>query len=322
MLGKNKKERKMLETFLIMIQTIAVLFIFIALGYILVKCKVLKENASETLSKICVDVFTSALCFSTMIKCCTIESMTEDITLLVAGLIILAATWFVSYIVSRSLSKNIDTENVYLYSLICSNYGYIGYPIILALMGERALFDFMIFSLPFTVFTYTVAPQILKPGGKISFKGLFTSPPTLALFAGMIIGLSGFSAKIPQFLADFASKAGDCMTPVGMIMIGCVLGKFEIRKLFNDIKAYIVSACRLIVWPFIALLIYYICGIRGNGAVMGVIFLCLPVGMNTVVFPEAYGGDSRSGARIVFLTNVIGIISIPIITAIAKAVLA
>ena len=111
------------------------------------------------------------------------------------------------------------------------------------------------------------------------------------------------------------------MTPVGMIMIGCVLGRFEIKKLFDDVKAYIVSACRLIIWPLAALTVYYFCGIKGNGAVMGVIFLCLPVGLNTVVFPEAYGGDSSSGARIVFLTNVIGIISIPIITAIAKTVL-
>ena len=111
------------------------------------------------------------------------------------------------------------------------------------------------------------------------------------------------------------------MTPVGMIMIGCVIGKFEIKKLFDDVKTYIVSVCRLIVWPLVALAIYYLFGIRGDGAVMGVIFLCLPVGMNTVVFPEAYGGDSRSGARIVFLTNVAGIISIPLIVSAAKILL-
>ena len=139
--------------------------------------------------------------------------------------------------------------------------------------------------------------------------------------AGMICGLTGITQYFPSFIGDFATSAGNCMTPVGMILTGIVLGKLELGKLFNNLKAYILAALRLIILPLAGLLAFYLAGIRGDNAIMGVMFLSLPCGLNTIIFPEAYGGDSESGARAVFLTNVAGLITIPLMVALAVTVL-
>jgi predicted permease len=40
-------------------------------------------------------------------------------------------------------------------------------------------------------------------------------------------------------------------------------------------------------------------------------FLCMPMGLNTVIFPEAYGGDSGTGAQCCFVSQVLGLLTIP-----------
>ena len=52
-----------------------------------------------------------------------------------------------------------------------------------------------------------------------------------------------------------------------------------------------------------------------------VLFLCFfatatPLGMNTIVFPEAYGGDPKTGASMALVSHTLCVISIPIMYAI------
>lgn len=311
----------MFQTFLITIQQMAILFFFMAFGFFFAKLKKVGEDASNVLSKLCVNIFVPALSFSTMAECCTVKNLTEDKWMFLTGLCVLAVTLVIGIFVSKLFSKNRDTQSVYTYALTCPNYGYIGYPIVTALLGQAALFDFMIWTMPFFIFTYMVAVQMLKPGGRISLKGLVTSPSTIAMVLGMICGLAGITDKLPEFITGFASVAGACMTPVGMVMTGMVLGKQEIKKLFDNVPAYIISSLRLIILPLVGLLVFWLAGIRGANAIMGVLFLSLPGGLNTIVFPEAYGGDSMSGARVVFITNVVGLLTIPLMVSLAAAVL-
>ena len=41
----------------------------------------------------------------------------------------------------------------------------------------------------------------------------------------------------------------------------------------------------------------------------------LPFGLNTIVFPEAYGGDATVGASMALISHVIAVITMPVIFA-------
>ena len=54
--------------------------------------------------------------------------------------------------------------------------------------------------------------------------------------------------------------------------------------------------------------------------VLGTVFLCLPFGLNSVVFPEAFGGDSTQGARLCFLGNIMALATMPAVFYLLSAV--
>ena len=42
------------------------------------------------------------------------------------------------------------------------------------------------------------------------------------------------------------------------------------------------------------------------------IFTAMPLGLNTIVFPAAYGGDENIGASMAVISNVIGLVTVPL----------
>ena len=88
-------------------------------------------------------------------------------------------------------------------------------------------------------------------------------------------------------------------------------------------KVYVASVLRLIVLPCAIVaavfgakeLVNLIFGtdIDNLAVYLTFFFTAMPLGLNTVVFPEAYGGDGRKGAQLSFISHVMSIITIPIV---------
>lgn len=41
--------------------------------------------------------------------------------------------------------------------------------------------------------------------------------------------------------------------------------------------------------------------------------LALPMGMNMVVYPEAFGGDGLSGAKTAFISHLLSVVTLPLV---------
>ena len=65
----------MIETFLATLDPMLVLFICIAVGFLLRVVKILPENAGKTIAKLETWIFAPALSFSTMATNCTVKSL-------------------------------------------------------------------------------------------------------------------------------------------------------------------------------------------------------------------------------------------------------
>ena len=66
----------------------------------------------------------------------------------------------------------------------------------------------------------------------------------------------------------------------------------------------------------------FLAGVRGELLCIAVVAVALPTGLNSVVFPAAMGGDSTTGAKLGLVSNIFGLITLPvvvmIITSLAK----
>ncbi len=300
-----------METFSTAINQVIIMFAFMLVGYVLRKSGKFPDNASKILSTALVYVCMPCLSFSTQAKNMTINNVLNQGETIFFGLIILAMGYVVALVLSKVFANNKFETGVYIYSFTIPNLGYMGYPMVEAVFGSEALFHMMMFVLPMNVFIYTKGIAMLSPNASKGLKGFITNPSIVGLFAGALVGLVGI--KLPKIVADIASSASACMAPIAMMMTGAVIAAKPLKEMLKGIKPYVASLIRLILLPLIALAVLILLKVDSHIVIVAIATLAMPLGLNTVVFPEAYGGDGRLGARLALISHTMAVITIPIV---------
>ncbi len=290
-----------------------IMFAFILLGYGLRGKGLLQKDVSKGLSTLEVWVFGPCLSLLTYSRYCTVEMFVESAPLLLTAL---ATLFLVSIPLSRILSARLGRDEaekaVYCYSLCFSNSGYMGYPIIQAVFGDEALMQMMIFCLPINLALSTYGLYILIPKKNFSIKSMI-NPTTIVPFVGLFIGIADL--KLPALAEQILDMGSACMAPVAMILTGLVLANQPLRVMFTNWRAYLASLLRLVIIPLFVAAVMYVLGVRGEYLLLSAATLAMPMGLNSVVFPEAYGGDATYGSQANFVSNLLGLITIPIMLA-------
>jgi len=298
-----------METFFITLRQMLVLFTFMLCGYIFKKKNITADSLGNVLSRLELYIFMPALCFNTFSTNFRLSMLSEKLTILAVSTVVLAVTFALALLLSRLFSKDKMTKAIYTYAFTIPNLGYLGYPLVGAVFGEQVLLDFMIFAIPYNLFIFTVGMYILNPKREWSLKNLL-NPSLLAIAAGMAAGL--LNLGLPQFAGDALDMAADCMAPVAMILTGFVLARRPAKTMFSNRKMYIAALLRLLAIPAAAAAVLYITGAPAELRLLTLSLLVLPMGLNNVVFPEAFGSDSTVGAQSCFISNILGLVTIPL----------
>ncbi len=299
-----------MATALITAKQLIVMMTFMALGYVFKKKNVLNDESSVTLSKLVVNVFITSMVFSTFAENFRRDIIAEKAQLLLMSLIVLTVTGIISVLLAKLFSDNENTRAVYIYSFTIPNLGYMGYPLIKAVFGDAALLDAMIFCIPYNIYIYTVGMYLLTPIKKITPKFFFT-PSILAIFAGITVGLSGIT--LPDTVVNILDMASGCMAPCAMLLTGIVFARMDIKTILSDWRSYVASAIRLLIMPIAVLMILRALGLPHGWVLAAIAILAMPLGLNSVVFPEAFGGDSETGAKVCIMAGILGVITIPFV---------
>ncbi len=293
-----------------------VLFIFMALGFLFNKANILPKNASAVLSKLETYLFVPCLVFSVFYKYCTLENFKEKWIYILYGSAIMATSLLIGFFLAKLFAKGDYLKRIYTYSFAVSNFSFMGNAVVLGIFGEEVLFDYMIFTLPLNLYVYSIGTASLVPieeGSKRTIKTIL-NPIFLALILGAGISLIGL--PLPSFLTSAITSAGNCMSPVAMILTGFVVGGYSLKTLASKKRVYLASVIRLIILPTLFMLA--LLALKTDSAIIRVA-LCataMPLGLNTVVFPAAYGGDTTPGASMALISHLMAIITIPIMFAI------
>ena len=303
-----------MQVFSAMLNQMLVLFIFMAVGFFLNKKKLLPQNDSTVLSKLETYIFVPCLVFGTFQKYCTVENFTQKWTYILYGAGIMAASLLIGVPLARAFAKSdLYLRKIYTYSFAVANFSFMGNAVVLGVFGDEILFDYMMFTLPMTFYVYSYGTASLKPqSGKFSFK-MFINPICISMLLGAVFGL--LNIPLPSFLGNAVSAAGACMSPLAMLLTGCVIGDYSIKALARNKKIYLASVLRLIVIPLVFVMILRL--INTDSAIVrsALCAVAMPLGLNTVVFPAAYGGDTTPGASMALISHLMSVITIPVMFA-------
>ncbi|MBR2472415.1 MAG: AEC family transporter [Clostridia bacterium] len=313
-----------MQIFNLTLSQMLMMFSLMLLGFILRKKTNIPENAGTVLAKLETFIFVPALSLFTQMTKCTIDNFKENAKLMLYGLIIIVVSVIASYPLSKLFvrkSENVKDgaymQNVYKYALAFGNYGFMGNFIVLGVWGTDMFYKYSLFLFFVVGFCsswglYILIPKEQNAGMLANLKKGLLTPPIIALVLGMVIGLSGITKYVPQFMLSAIESAGDCQGPVAMVLAGFVIGGYNFKKLVLNKKVYFVTLLRLIILPAIMMLVMKLLGAGDELMTLALIAFATPIGLNTIVYPAAYGGDTETGASMTMISHILSVATIPL----------
>ena len=107
-----------------------------------------------------------------------------------------------------------------------------------------------------------------------------------------------------------------------MLLAGFTVARFDFLPMLKNVRVYFATALRLVVLPIILIGLMYavmlLLNVTFNFTVDTFILFMLffavatPLGLNTVVFPEAFGGDPSTGASMAMISHTLCVLTIPL----------
>ncbi|MBR2634451.1 MAG: AEC family transporter [Clostridia bacterium] len=300
----------------------AFLFLFILAGYVLVKGKQIPESAGGILSKLESLFLIPALVLGTFIENFTREKIARFGVLLLGSLGILLLFIGLASLCARFCTKDSYLRKLYAYGLAFSNFGFMGNAVVNALFPEIFL-EYLIFTLPLWSMIYLFgAPVWLMGGeGKESLGARlknFINPMFVCTLLGMLIGF--FAIPVPSFCRLAISAAGNCMSPVAMLLTGMTVARFPLKEMLKDKGIYPATLLRLLVFPLLFIAAAKLFHIMGTFAVCALCSLAMPMGLNAIIIPESMGKDTRAAAGMALVSHVAACVTIPLVLLIYQTV--
>jgi predicted permease len=300
---------------MVVFQTMLKLFLLLILGFVLFKCHIFDEYTNKKISALIVNVASPMLIISSIAG---VEGSNKSIVFLMIGAGILMYIGFIilGKIINRIFPFPKKDWPVYECMVVFANTGFMGYPVLLDVFGQEAVFYASLIHMAFNFFVYTYAIMCLTKGDdsefKLNFKQLLT-PGIILIFVGIFIYL--FAIQLPSVLMDTINSVGSLTAPLSMMMIGSSLAVYPIKDSFTDWRSYVFAFVRLMIVPFVTMIMCRLLHIDAYYANITIITNAMPVGSMVLMLATQYNANVKIVTRNIVVSTLLSVITIPIVVA-------
>jgi len=297
-----------LDTFLEM----AVIFFGITMGYVGNKLHILGGDMDQKLSKLLVNLIVPCLLVGSVASAKSFPTGEDLADLLWVTLLFYVMQIVVALVLARVVGGTTEQIGVWRYSMMFSNTIFIGYPVLVALMGKEILLYAGILVMPANVMAYTLGPLLLTGAMRFRWQQM-VSPCVVASVTALVMALG--QIRLPVLVGECLNFLGDTTTPLSLLLVGSLLAGMSARQIFAVPRLWIVTMLRLIAIPFLFWLMLRGMPLKQDIVDMAVIILAMPVSMSAPMICMEFGGDVDCMTKMTFLSTVVSIFTIPLMAA-------
>ncbi|MGB2719673.1 MAG: AEC family transporter [Rhodococcus sp. (in: high G+C Gram-positive bacteria)] len=295
-----------------------VIFVVIALGYLLAHLKALGEHGQFVLSRLVFFVATPALLFVTLAN--SDLSVILSPVLAVAGstALLVGAIYFV--IAKLALKRTVPDATVGALASSYVNAANLGIPIAVFVLGDA---NFVAPLLLFQIMIYTpIAVTILDISTKVDKVSLletvttpFRNPIVLAGAAGLVLSITGF--ELPEALMQPFELVGNASVPGALLAFGLSLyGARVLQKGMSPRRdVALATVFKMALQPLLGyLMAKFVFGLEGHDLFAIVVVSALPTAQNVFVFASRYQRGVVLARDTAFVTTLVSIPVIALVT--------
>ena len=293
-----------------MYQVLFVMLILIALGMILQLLRIFPVGTATILNKFVLYISFPCLVFRSL-QPTTIDISYWKIPPLAFSIISLI--FIFSYFWGKhSLKLSAASSASFAMGSAFGNTAFLGYPFVMALLGEKALPPAIFFDQMgnfLSVYSVGVAFCVYSKYHRFSLsslKEILKLPPFLAFL--IALAFNGFT--IPSVLMETIRRLADTTVPVIMVAIGLSLSVKHVSR--HWLPIVYAALIKLVILPTLFLLSTRIIFFQPLSRQVIVLQSATPTLMSSFVLASLYSLDADLSSSIIFVTTIISFVSFPI----------
>ena len=202
-----------------------------------------------------------------------------------------------------------------------SNCGFIGIPLVTAVFGDDAMFYLACLIATFNIVMYTYGEWLLTgDASHVSPRAIATNPVVIASVLGIALFVAG--VQLPEVATSAIEDLSDANTAIAMLILGSYLAKLDLHDLVADKRVYVTTFLRLVAAPGITIVVLWLMHVSWDIIAMSVfVGMAAPSGANTAIFAQQYDLDYEHAVKIVCISTILSVITLPLMFQLATVVL-
>lgn len=310
----------------IVIGQMCVMLIIILIGYLMFQKNKLSNQSSSHISGLVVNICNPATILCSAFDKEAAISVSDMLYALFVTVCIYALLLAASLLIPLVMRIKKDDRYMYHFLTMYGNVGFLGIPLVSAVLGGSALVYVSINCVVYNLLFYTTGVTIIeKQAAKAGIAGNTSSHPSgLKTFLSRIINIGTLSSlltillylvdlRLPMVISDTITYAGRATTFLSMIVLGVSVAQIPLREIFCHARAYLFVALRMILLPvcFIFLLKHFVADplLLCTSALL----LSVPCGNLPLMCSREHGLQADELARTIVLTTLLSVITIPVV---------
>lgn len=292
----------------------------ILLGWCISKLGFMKAEFERELSRLLLQVALPCLVLSSALgDDVQLPSVADTFSLMGLSVVMYVVAIVIAFVVTATLRVPKGTECSYRFAVLFGNAGFIGFPVVQAVLGKQALLYASIALIPLNIFMFTVGVMLFsgaQGGLKKQLRNLAAccrNPGLIASLVVLVIVLTGWTDW--GVLGDSISIVGTMTTPAALLLLmGSSIAKYRPLDMLTNWRAYVAVAFRLVVVPVACLAVARLWpGMAPMFIATLVLEMAMPVGSNGTLYCLQYGKDARPMMQCTFLSIICSILTIPLV---------
>lgn len=286
--------------------------VYLAIGVFAYRKKMITDDNRDQLISFILNILMPALVFNSF-KEVTPSILKTGLWALIGSTLIYTFYALIGRFAYRDITES--KRKVLDYATLVNNAGLAGQPLSFSMYGNIGALYASIFLVPHRIFMWSLGVNILdenynQPKGPSTLSKLLKNPSIIAVFVGLARGL--LKIELPGFLDRSIVTIASIVSPFSRIIIGSIIATISLNSLFEKgVLRYAII--RLFIIPLTVLSISKMIALDETLVGVFTIMSSMPAGTTTALLAADYDLDEAYASKIVFLTTILSVITVPII---------
>ena len=303
---------------------IATLFLLMACGFFARKRGIIDDVASKRLSTLIIKIGQPLMIISALVEAeFSYENLTDGFIIIALGMVLHALMAAMAFVLCKGF-RDPDERKITEFSLVFTNAGFIGFPIMEALFGPKGLFLASFYVISFHLFLWSWGIAILarkRSDIKLTVRKIFINLGSIPCLIGVLLYMAVIpfpNFAIPAFISKFMMYLSNLCTPISVLITGALLATRTPRQIFGSKKIYYFSAMKLVAIPLVVCVIAKLVGLPEHLVLFATVEAALPSAATITMFSEMYGLNAGYASQTVGTSSLLSVGTLPLVLLIAQ----